>query len=250
MLPLAAPCGSTTIVYVPVEGSSVASTKPPNELAVTGPTSVAPFGFRIVIRAEQQVGPTERLTRCPFVPPNVRRAFCPGTAVATVTAGPPGTIVPDASAGTSKSANVMPPVAAPWRSATIVYVPVGGRLLAARKPPNVAVRVSPAAGTSTTTGGPPGRIAVVAAPAGRETASRAASPTRAPARRRLTPASQRDSRGGGDPRPGARAAASAPRTPGTRGTRRRGQPPRSACARPGRRRRGGRRRRSTLSAPR
>jgi hypothetical protein len=49
----------------------------------------------------QQTGATFTLTNCVAVPAKLNLAFWPGTVFVTVTAGPPGTIVPLRSAGTS-----------------------------------------------------------------------------------------------------------------------------------------------------
>src|SRR5207237_1312196 len=59
------------------------------------------------------------LTRWPAVPLKVRRPFCPGTVVEIETGGPPGVIAPPASGGTSYSASVAEPVAAPCGSIVI-----------------------------------------------------------------------------------------------------------------------------------
>ena len=68
---------------------------------VTGEASVVPSGFRIETFVLQQTGVTFTLTRWAAVPANVSFAFWPGVVVVTVTAAPPGAIVPLRSAGTS-----------------------------------------------------------------------------------------------------------------------------------------------------
>ena len=89
-----------------MEGSVVASTKPPLEPTKTGETRTFPSGRRIETLSEQQSeDPTEtpvtsRLTRCPAVPAKVTAAFWPGTVVATVD-DPPAASAAVASAGTS-----------------------------------------------------------------------------------------------------------------------------------------------------
>src|ERR671919_2828628 len=101
MLPVPSLWGSTTIVYVPVEGSAVASTKPPPPPKLNGPTSVLPSGRTRETRVAQQTGPSFTLTTWPAVPAKVSRAFWPGTVVVTVADAPPGTIDAVTSAGTS-----------------------------------------------------------------------------------------------------------------------------------------------------
>src|SRR5439155_99643 len=97
-LPVALLCGSTTIVYVPEAGRSLASTNPPFVPKNPGETRVVPSGFRIETLAElQQDRPIEtsssvRLTSCPATASNVSRAFSPAAVVATVTGEPPGTM--------------------------------------------------------------------------------------------------------------------------------------------------------------
>jgi hypothetical protein len=80
---------------------SVVASKNPPAVPKLANASVEPFGFRIEILVLQQVGPTSMLTRCPEVPVKVRPAFWPGVVVVTVTGGPPATIPPVRSAGTS-----------------------------------------------------------------------------------------------------------------------------------------------------
>jgi hypothetical protein len=119
-LPVAAPCGSTRITYVPVTASVRVSMNPPPVPNVVGPASRLPSGFRIENCARQQLGPACRLTRCPAVPENEIRAFCPEVSVVTVSGAPPGTIAPVTSTGTSSRDSVMLPVFAPSGSSRIV----------------------------------------------------------------------------------------------------------------------------------
>src|SRR6266540_2963469 len=100
MPPVAAPNGSTLIVYVPVVGSKVASTNPPASMH-TGPVSTVVAGFRIETFKSQ---PNDTLNpdafvpvseiSCPDVPENVNVEFWPGVPIVTVCAAPPMLIVP------------------------------------------------------------------------------------------------------------------------------------------------------------
>jgi hypothetical protein len=110
--PVAAACGSTRIVYVPAAESRVVSRNPPIVPKVIGPTSVDAFGFRIVIRVLQHVGPTRSVMRWPAAAVNVTVAFCPGTDVVMVVDEPKAT-VPVTSAGTLNARTETSPVAPP-----------------------------------------------------------------------------------------------------------------------------------------
>src|SRR5919109_3299526 len=105
MLPVAAPCRSTTMVYVPVTGRRCVS-RNPLEPKVVMDARVEPSGRSSERDAVQQDPETPRLTRWLAVPANVISASCPGVAVVTVSGAPPGTIVPDTSAGGAKRVSV------------------------------------------------------------------------------------------------------------------------------------------------
>jgi hypothetical protein len=120
VLPIPAPWGSTTTVYVPVLGSVIVSRKPPPIPKFAGFARAAPFGFSTEILTAQQAGPIDMLTRWPATPLKVILAFWPGTVVVTVTAAPPGTAVAVTSGGTSYRRRVAPPVPAFMGSTTMV----------------------------------------------------------------------------------------------------------------------------------
>jgi hypothetical protein len=113
------------MAYIPVVGRTTASRKPPFVPALTGATRTVPFGLRIEILTLQHVdvpndtSDTTTLALWPATPENVMFAFCPGTVVVTGVEDPNAT-VPPASAGTSWSVIVAPPVAEPCGSMAIV----------------------------------------------------------------------------------------------------------------------------------
>ena len=81
--------------------------KPPLVPTLVAATRTVPSGFSIETFALQQVElpivtlVIFRKTRWAAAPSNVTLAFWPGVVVVTLTAGPPGTITPPTSAGTS-----------------------------------------------------------------------------------------------------------------------------------------------------
>src|SRR5829696_965395 len=81
-LPVNARAGSIVIAYVPVTGSSRVAVPSPSCMKPTGESSAVPSGLYIATppTAEQHGLPIvtplrPKLTRCPDVPVNVRRAF-------------------------------------------------------------------------------------------------------------------------------------------------------------------------------
>ena len=99
MLPVELPPGSTKMVYVPATGKVWVPIDPPL-VPTEVETRFVPSGFRIDTVVLQQIEVPmvtlliSRLTCWPAVPLKVNRAFCPGVVMFTVTAAPPGVIVP------------------------------------------------------------------------------------------------------------------------------------------------------------
>ena len=89
-VPTAVPLGSIAIAYVPVTGSTVRSRKTP--LTANGfVTRTVPSGRSSeTVPLEMVTPPSWSATAWPAAPGKVSTAFCPGTVVATATAGPPG----------------------------------------------------------------------------------------------------------------------------------------------------------------
>ena len=77
-------------------------------------------------------------TAWPAAPGKVSTAFCPGTVVATATAGPPGVIEAVASGGTANTVTVMVPTVVPVGSTSTVYVPSAESCVRSRKAPEPA----------------------------------------------------------------------------------------------------------------
>ena len=99
-LPVAEPCGSTTIEYVPVTGS-MNDIVPPATPNALGPFRTVESGLNTVTRVVQHTALIVSVCEVADVPLKVSFAFWPGVVVVTVTAAPPGVIVPVTSAGTS-----------------------------------------------------------------------------------------------------------------------------------------------------
>src|SRR5947199_96653 len=108
MQPVPSLCGLTKIVYVPATGSVAVSYQPLVPMHDEEPVSELPSGLRIWPVAPQKPDPIELFvncadTRCPARPLNVRSATSPGFEIVTVTAGPPGLIVPVTVPATDRS---------------------------------------------------------------------------------------------------------------------------------------------------
>src|SRR5215813_966938 len=127
--------GSIEIVYVPVVGSVLVSTKPPLVPKETLLPTTAPDGSSsFAVADEYDTLEILRLTRCPAVAANVSWAFWPGAVVVTVTGAPPSVTDPPASGGTLYTCTVAEPVDRPLGSIRIVYVPVLGRVVTSMNP--------------------------------------------------------------------------------------------------------------------
>ena len=125
---MAAPCGSTVIVYVPATGRVRVSTNAPVVANSVLGTNELPSGFASETYACVSVdGDTFRLMRWPAAPVKVNFAFCPGVDMLALADGPPGVSVPLTSGGTSYKRKVAEPVVEPGGSTTIEYVPVLGK---------------------------------------------------------------------------------------------------------------------------
>src|SRR5438045_985146 len=98
--PVAAPCGSTVTVYVPVAGSVLVSTNIGVVANSALFTSMLPPGFAIETYPLEMLEPLMlRLIRWPAVPLNVSFAFWPGVPMSNLAAAPPGALVPVTSGG-------------------------------------------------------------------------------------------------------------------------------------------------------
>ncbi|MEV4116819.1 hypothetical protein [Nonomuraea sp. NPDC049695] len=111
---------------MPSTGSTVASKKQEAEQDVFG-RRTEPSGPRTDADALVNV-PPEIVTeiRCPAFPGNDQVGFCPGPVVVSFTAAPPGVSVPVTSPSVSWAE--IEPTAAPYGSASTVYVPVTGNV--------------------------------------------------------------------------------------------------------------------------
>ena len=136
-LPVLCSFRSYTTRYWASAGRVTGSTQPPVIVIVfLAPTSV-PLSRSIHTEPAQHTGSTVIATRWPAIPAKVNAAFWPGVVVVAVALAPPGTTASVTSGGTSNRRSVAEPVAVPWGSIRIVYVPVAASVLVSTNSPLV-----------------------------------------------------------------------------------------------------------------